>query len=336
MHRSYSPESRLNLRPAQYGRSRVQAARNGFTLVELMIVVAIIALLISILGVVTMRMIGSAKVFSTKATVTKVQGLLQNRIDGVTGRKADATLVANLAQRGFNQKAAEAMEQKIRFRISFPQVWSEVPNVWLNGVTPPMATNPPRPQESGEVLYFLLTSANVVGYSPLGQDSFASSEFGDTDRNGFPEFIDAWGQPLRFYRWPTRLVRGGAYSPGTTFTATQQARYLIPSLPTLPIELSKDVDDSYGMMKKFFTNAANATAFEQGGAMMQPLLGMGAFHTAETFSLPLVVSAGPDGILGLFEPSDTTNFGFLANVDPTAAAAVFDDISNYNIRSGGN
>jgi prepilin-type N-terminal cleavage/methylation domain-containing protein len=53
-----------------------------------------------------------------------------------------------------------------------------------------------------EALYALL----VGGLGPLGSiyspEDFSPTEIGDTDGDGLPEFIDAWGEPLQFYRWP--------------------------------------------------------------------------------------------------------------------------------------
>lgn len=53
-----------------------------------------------------------------------------------------------------------------------------------------------------EMLYALL----VDGQGPLGsafsRDDFTDREVQDTDGDGLLEFVDAWGQPLQFYRWP--------------------------------------------------------------------------------------------------------------------------------------
>jgi prepilin-type N-terminal cleavage/methylation domain-containing protein len=53
-----------------------------------------------------------------------------------------------------------------------------------------------------EMLYALL----VEGRGPLGsvfnKDDFTDKEVRDTDNDGLPEFVDAWGQPLQFFRWP--------------------------------------------------------------------------------------------------------------------------------------
>lgn len=53
-----------------------------------------------------------------------------------------------------------------------------------------------------ETLYAIL----VEGVGPLGsifsRDDFTENEVKDTDGDGLPEFVDAWGQPLQFFRWP--------------------------------------------------------------------------------------------------------------------------------------
>ncbi len=60
-----------------------------------------------------------------------------------------------------------------------------------------------------EMLYALL----VEGLSPLGSvftaDDFTAREVGDTDGDGLLEFIDAWGEPLQFYRWPVYYGSSG-------------------------------------------------------------------------------------------------------------------------------
>lgn len=53
-----------------------------------------------------------------------------------------------------------------------------------------------------EMLYAVL----VEGVGPLGsvfnRDDFSSAQVQDTDNDGLMEFVDAWGEPLQFYRWP--------------------------------------------------------------------------------------------------------------------------------------
>lgn len=57
-----------------------------------------------------------------------------------------------------------------------------------------------------EMLYALL----VEGQGPLGsifsRDDFTDREVMDTDNDGLPEFVDGWGEPLQFYRWPIHHI----------------------------------------------------------------------------------------------------------------------------------
>jgi prepilin-type N-terminal cleavage/methylation domain-containing protein len=89
-----------------------------------------------------------------------------------------------------------------------------------------------------EMLYALLVS----GTGPLGSvyspDDFTDREVQDTDNDGMPEFIDAWGQPLQFFRWPlfyhSDLARGQIILPDATTAGTYDLwpPYSDPTNPT--------------------------------------------------------------------------------------------------------
>ncbi len=53
-----------------------------------------------------------------------------------------------------------------------------------------------------EMLYALLVEGSGPFGSVLNRDDFTDKEVKDTDNDGLPEFVDAWGQPLQFFRWP--------------------------------------------------------------------------------------------------------------------------------------
>jgi hypothetical protein len=96
--------------------------------------------------------------------------------------------------------------------------WADDPNTpettlvpWrdLNGNGSPDASDSfhQRETESSELLYFALTRLDQFGAPGIGEGEFRSAEVADTDGDGMLEFIDGWGNPLRFYRWPTRLIK---------------------------------------------------------------------------------------------------------------------------------
>ena len=202
------------------------------------------------------------------------------------------------------------------------------------------SADPDQNTVSSELLYYMLTRMTVYGVPPVGTDEFTTNEVRDTDGDGLVEFVDAWGVPLRFYRWPTRLIRPALptdYSlPGNV--NRNVADLLIKGLPGPPPSssgqrdaLTEDPDDRLGLLKReidrLLANNIDVTA----------MVNEQNWHTLDTYHVPLIVSMGPDGMLGLLEPYDATNFGTLAQpIDITAIDALTDNITNLNRRAGGN
>lgn len=336
------------------GRATCNYLRCGFSLVELLMVVAVIGILAVLALRVTGGLMGQAKVSATTATILRVQGLLDERMQATMRRLDQATELSLLgpdydkifgtgslnnlsATASYDKGLTLVLARKNILRRVFPQRYEDT------GVTRP---EPPNSAESAELLYAALTSAPVFGIAPVPTDYFATSEVGDTDADGRPEFIDAWGQPLRFYRWPTRLIRpaGFPFSGGEPVavppvpSSLGPAALLNSSLPT-GAALNTDPDDPRGLTAR--PKWSGAAVFESGTVGNYS----DAYHTLRTYHQALLVSCGPDGALGLNEPTDTADFGFLAKfpfdpnnpgvILPAALDALTDNITNLNIRAGG-
>ena len=411
--------------------------RVGFSLVELLVVIGVIATLASLTLVVVTNITDSARENATITTTVKVGVAVDDRVSAFNrsfrGRRLTRATAAleRLAKVGMlpdvyddgrpldqvpveprllDSGAAEAIARKLAFRQQFPQQYSELPpedNSFItandiagvltgvsgsNGIPDiverrsgdelldaarrrlsPAASDADVAAEavraftdtseasiiaeSSEVLYFSLTKLAVFGASPVDADQFLSGEIADTDNDGMLEFIDNWGNPLRFYRWPTRLIDQNydaslrddqnVISGAERRTATLLIRDLPPEPPEIlevlldgstssrrprdPLKI--DPDDPIGRIGfelarlNGFNNRPNLSLhFNEAG-----------FHSADVFHTPLVVSAGPDEVLGLFEPNDTTNRGNLAQpiqADGTDTD-LFDNITNRNRKAGG-
>ena len=318
-------------------------------MIELLVVITIIAILATLTLQVVGGLLGQARDSATKATISKVQTLLNSRsqaFDRLLKRKGYlvGTTEFRAAQTNY-PNAPFSTQQIVAIKYLqmkyFPQRASDVtlqvlqPNIYQNA----NAT-------SVEILYDFLTQANVLGDSPLGTDSFSSAEVKDTDNDGLPEILDGWGHPMRFYRWPTRFFRSQGQSPPSVATPNgflnpittaanpnqsppypqgyndvATAQLLFSTLPTfsgnLANDLQRDPDDPLQEC------LSNVIYFES------------QFHTPATFHVFLVVSAGPDGQFGMFAPEDTANFGHLGAVNPNAVGALLDDIISLNVRAGG-
>ncbi len=75
------------------------------------------------------------------------------------------------------------------------------------------------------MLYALLVEARGPLGSVFNADDFTNKEVQDTDHDGLPEFVDAWGEPLYFYRWPlyfTSDIQKGAATYTSVFETREQ------------------------------------------------------------------------------------------------------------------
>lgn len=160
--------------------------------------------------------------------------------------------------------------------------------------------------------------------APPDSSEFSASEVGDTDGDGRLEFLDAWGNPLLFYRWPTRLLRpAGPTSPVMPALAALQ----IGGLPSDNLTLSKDPGDG--------VNLYSDKIAEQ---ILPPEIFEKLFHTPRTYYVPLILSAGPDRESGLYQPhvhdDSTPIYGNLAQPLPATLAdpsygPLLDNITNH-------
>lgn len=210
--------------------------------------------------------------------------------------------------------------------------------------------------ENAECLYYIVTQGEMFGASPIPEDAFSSSEVQDTDGDGLMEFVDAWGNPLRFYRWPTRMIRpnDGSFPLGFRQAIRdpnlpepqRQYRFFIreewasvvfgplslkpretqgnnppfnsriyvgmPSsdpLPTLQGEfldsLARDSDDLLGLTHRSANNSSvGSPPLYNYDLPLSPPNFESRFHTPDTYIRPLVMSAGPDEELGIYEPDE--------------------------------
>lgn len=421
--------------------------RAGFTMLELLMVVALIAFLTTLSVVVMYGITDQANEEATNATIRKINGLLEKRIEGFNkaiGRDGDfkgryitaarnlliqdkifGPLINNPVVGEGDGAIVEALARKVAFRHLFPQrhedlllldfatdgITSETDFTSAGNIEPTVAdrvfdTNGNRISDkveatatdssllpsadtwvrdstvSAELLYYFLVHSDSLGASDSVTDLFTTAEIADTDSDGLPEFIDAWGNPLRFYRWPTRMIDVDPPSPfqpvlsnvseatdvapvgPRTITTNERlvANIMFRGLPPEPTGLPNgslprdllliDPDDPVGVLYRGLEQYTGGAVDLNGdgdtgdpgendtGVPLRTEFNETNYHTPDTYHAPIIVSAGADEELGLFEPSDTPNFGNLAAYDSTVSFAemlerVGDNLTNRNRRSGG-
>lgn len=287
--------------------------RRGFTMVELLIVITIIAVLATITIKVVGGFIATGREAQTQATIKKIQGLIDDRLQAFNRLNMKGKETPYLSKAGNDLERAKIIMRKEILRGAFAQTWAEA------GISGKSDQN--NGADSAEVLYAMLTKGAVFGVAPVSADAFSTSEVQDTDGDGNLEFVDGWGKPLRFYRWPTRLIRPGG--PGSTITQAQYdiAKMLISGLTSSINDLKIDPDDP--LARTAVTSWMALADFED------------SYHTPSTYHTFLIVSIGADETLGLYEPTDKARNGHLAAYDSSNTDALTDNITSLNIKSGG-
>ncbi|MFM8224168.1 MAG: hypothetical protein ACKOJF_35150, partial [Planctomycetaceae bacterium] len=221
---------------------------------------------------------------------------------------------------------------------------------------------------SSEILHDLVVNSTSLGDVGVGLDSFLNSEVADTDGDGRKEFVDGWQQPIVFYRWPVLLFWPGFAPQGnpantlaqfTNATPTvEMAQRLISTLPvntSLANHLARDPQDPLNLLGGIpefaegglMPSGNNLVRLQYPGTFPQANnRRVAGFHFPGTFHCPLLVSAGPNGVLGLLPPVygtsvTPTQYGYLGQYDSSLATqadledALSDNITSLNIRAGG-
>ena len=326
--------------------------RAGFTIIALLVVITIIGLLMSIGMASYGVIIGGVRERATRTTLSKIQSLIDSRAQAFNRRYIKSYSVTSSPERiltgqSLSGSAADIAAMKLLEAKWFPQsgtdlldtgitingriVMRQMSSLYPNFVTPTgykTVTNP-------ELFYDFLTQEASLG-NPTGRVDFDAREVNDHDLNGLPCFIDGWGNPIRFYRWPTRLFRpqgqtAGGVAPILTKADLTNAMLVISSLPgNIPMadgatDLGRDPDDPLRTLWAATQPIGLENMTFPGTSITGP--------TPSTWWTFMAVSAGPDGVLGLYEPDDNANFGNLAAVkDPQALS---DDIVSFSMKTGG-
>lgn len=301
-------------------------------MVELLIAITIVVMLAAMIIVPMRGVLTGAKVSATKATILKLDQLIrqaeQEMERGSAGGGKD--LAQKWAEGEFGSGAlANRMAQRVRSKVNFPQRDADYKfKLNVNDPVSPLAALIQRKIDNGQfipskqkvetqsaaIMYLLLTEGSIYGVSIADSGSFTSAEVKDTDGDGLMEFVDAWGNPLRFYRWPTGLLRP-IDSSGTIQSFTTEYWEMVSGQKKDITTLQQDPLDIRNIDGQWLT--AN----------------MSEFYMPQTYYTYLIISAGPDGELGLLEPnnSDGGQFGSPDLGDSEHKDKLSDSVTNLQL-----
>ncbi len=167
------------------------------------------------------------------------------------------------------------LETPHAFQRIVQRVWQSDQRLAAAGQVNATTGNPSRwadTYSNEELLYMIVEDSYVDGAPAI--EAFAASEIGDIDDDGLKEFLDAWGNPIRWIRWPAG------------------ANAVTPLNPDPLNPLGAPSSDPFDPT---FADVGFDSINEQ-----PPSSGSGVYPFASGDGLrPLVISAGQDGRFGV-------------------------------------
>lgn len=285
------------------GVSTIRRPRAGFTLVELLVTIAIIAILASfILG----ALYGSqekAKETRTEALVAQLHNVIIDKWEGYRTRRLPVATGTTPANRLVALRKLMRMELPDRYKDLEFDPTSTTPSIVvpsqrnayrrkievmrqrfntktgstdnLNQYLTRIQTN----NQSAECLYLIIT----VGLDADERAVFKARDMGDTDTDGMPELLDGWGNPIEWLRWAPGFVSDlQPLNPSTSLPDSLENHDAFD-----PLRLQRDVSPGEKNWPP------TTTTYSPPGGKPADLPPAWGFNL-----VPLIVSPGPDGNAG--------------------------------------
>lgn len=219
--------------------SSVRGRRSGFTIVELLVVAVIMAMLAGLMLAGLGRVRQRAKADKTRSTIRKINEIIVPQYESFLRRRvpaADLGTSTNL----LTTATTRLIITRTICLYEMPDSWLDVAAngtsrilqsatnmsglvyatpLAVTGTIPAYAFTPQvrgygayrqslaatltHQHRSAECLYMIVSRGQS---DPDLMEQFRNDELGDTDNDGAQEFLDGWGRPISFMRWPTGFV----------------------------------------------------------------------------------------------------------------------------------
>jgi prepilin-type N-terminal cleavage/methylation domain-containing protein len=318
-------------------------SRTGFSLIELLAVIAIIGILVGLVAYGVSKVIGSQRRNNTEEAMSTIQKTLAHHWAYVvsearkeTGLELPYQVIDSLF--GPDTSGGERNRViwiKMRLMEAFPTSYDEITKSATNlypyktNIIPFLPKNmrknigsymsklggrttKPATAASESSACLLLALSISRGGSVLDKDKFGAANVVDSDGDGMDEFVDNWGTPLTFFRFPTH---------------NKNLQNANPASGTSKALKYGDSADPAGALFTWFKDASTTTAHKNQYVNNIHTIISPFNANAACYILPTVVSSGPDTKLGLF-----TTIANDMNVSNAADEA--DNLYTFKLRPG--
>jgi prepilin-type N-terminal cleavage/methylation domain-containing protein len=298
--------------------------RQAFSLVELLVAIAIILILMAMMGAAVSAARGAQKKQATQALIAKLDTIMQRQWESYSARHVSTERLKEAPGVADIQDKAAARAWYLRRNI----ITADLPDRWTDVKFLSEHTDFLNPSPSGPILFpqshltaaqrayigiwrnFTSAQQQTVGTTFAGAEclfmiimqggvanclecaGLKTADIGDKDGDGAPEFHDAWGNPIGYILWPAAVQLPAA--EGTAFFSGSRALY--PPIANASWS-SQPITNSDGVV-----------------ITLSPTLGM----------KPLIYSAGPDGEYGYERSSEASNLA-------AGSSPVGRDCGNWNV-----
>ena len=192
--------------------------RNAFTLIELLVVLVIVSVLasLSLAGLAGARQ--RAKIDKTRSTIRKIDSVIRPIFDSYLTRRVLSSTVAAVTPSTKPPLWKQLVARRRLMVEEMPDRWKDV--YATTAAVPSDSSAATRRYASAQQsltsrssTYMntfgdaetLMMIALTSGFAPDAGEMFRSDEIDDLDGDTASEFVDGWGRPIRFIRWPAQF-----------------------------------------------------------------------------------------------------------------------------------
>jgi hypothetical protein len=153
-----------------------------------------------------------ARVARTRATVNKLNAVIMPLYEAFQIRRVPIVTAGMGAREGAYTRLQALRELMM---VEMPDRFTDIENApqilprrtslamelqrRLNQIESSSGKTRTTQHQGAECLYLIVTMSTSDG---AGREHFSEEEVGDKDDDGLPEFLDGWGRPISFLRWP--------------------------------------------------------------------------------------------------------------------------------------